>query len=101
MIRAKTGYFDSNGREYELGDLVYNPMFGDVWLVDEWDENEARDAGDSPYCLRQYCSKEIYCIDIDDPDGFVIEARRGDEHYDELYRQCEEYARKWLEEESE
>lgn len=90
------GYFDSEGREYELGDLVYNPLFGDVWLVDEWAEDEPREPGDSPYCLRKYCSKKIYSMGIDDPDGFVIEARKGDENYGKLYEQCEEYAEKWL-----
>lgn len=96
MIGTKTGYFDANGREYELGDLVYNPLFGDVWLVDEWTEDEPREPGDSPYCLRQYCSKEIYSMDIDDPDGFVIESRKGDEGYEKLYEQCEDYAKRWL-----
>lgn len=29
----KTGIFDSNNKEYKLYDIVYNPFFGDYWVV--------------------------------------------------------------------
>ena len=27
-------YYDSNNKEYKVGDIVFNPFFGDYWLVE-------------------------------------------------------------------
>lgn len=89
METTPTGHYDSQAREYHLGDLVYNPFFKDFWLVDRWlptDEHNVET--DSPYCLVLWCDRDEYVMDVDEPGGFVIERRRGEEGYEELYGEC-------------
>ena len=83
-----TGYHDCDGREYHVNDLVLNELFGDVWLVDEWRPEDAPGPEDSPYCLVLNCDRSEYVIDIEDPDGFRIIARKGDDGYQEIYDEC-------------
>lgn len=87
-------YFDANGKEYHLGDLVYNPFFGDIWLVDKWRPEDKPGPEDSPYCFILYGDRDEYVMDIQDPDGFEIERRIGEDGYDELLRKCKEFAKK-------
>lgn len=83
------GYLDSNGNQYYIGDLVFNPCFGDIWLVDKYTEKEMKEFKTKcPYCLKLWTSADEYIIDIDEPAGFVIEKHKNDEGYQELYNEC-------------
>lgn len=77
-------YKDANAKVYKLGDIVYNPFFGDYWLVEQYTEQEMKDYDtECPYCLSLYGSKDIYSIDIDEPVGFVIVCHKRDPKYEE------------------
>ncbi len=79
----KTGIFDSNNKEYKLYDIVYNPFFGDLWIVDYNKENEREDC---KYRLILYNNEDDYYMDLDEPVGFKILASKGDKNYDELLK---------------
>ena len=81
--RKKTGYRDSNGFEYCVGDIVYNPFAGDYWYVAEVSD-KVRDAlnYDSNYVLQLYGDDAEYATDIDEPSGFEIVCTTDDKrHY--------------------
>ena len=86
----KTGYFDMNGTEYEMGDLVVNTLFGDIWLVNKYTEEERAADPDleCEYCLRLWADPDYMAIDLDEPEGFEVIANKGDEKYDELMAAC-------------
>ena len=75
-------YFDANGDEYNIGDIVYNPCFGDYWVVQEVSSQDKKDYGlETDLCLALYNDKEHYCTDIDTPVGFVIVMRKDAKEY--------------------
>lgn len=74
----KTGIFDSNNKEYKLYDIVYNPFFGDYWVVQK---SEKEDEFECPFCLALYNNKDNYCIELDEPAGFKIVSSKGDTDY--------------------
>lgn len=74
----KTGIFDSNNKEYKLYDIVYNPFFGDYWVVQK---SEETDEFECPFCLALYNNKDNYCIELDEPTGFEIVSSKGDKEY--------------------
>lgn len=76
-------YVDGNGSEYKLGDIVHNPFFGDVWIVQEW-EDAYKEGEECPYCFAQYGYQDNYCMALDEPVGFKIISSKGDEQYDKL-----------------
>lgn len=76
-------YKDDNGIPYHLGDIVYNPCFGDYWVVREYTQEEMKQNDtDCPYCLALNDNKDDYCADIDEPKGFIIVARQGEIYYE-------------------
>jgi len=76
----KTGYFDAAYQEIEVGDIMFNPFLGDVWLVKKWvDIGMKPDEDESPYCLLLNASEEDYVCDLTEPSGFVLECRESDE----------------------
>ena len=72
-------YYDSNNKEYKVGDIVFNPFFGDYWLVEEYTEEEQSET-DCPYCLSLYGDKDDYYMDIDEPAGFIIICSKNELH---------------------
>lgn len=78
-------YKDSNGKKYKVGDIVYNPFFGDYWVVQKCNRVDVKDyCLDNKYCLALYNNKEDYVTEIDVPNGFVIVKRKGDKGYKRL-----------------
>lgn len=77
-------YKDSKGKKYKLGDIVLNPFFGDMWVVQKWDEQYMDKTEKCPYCFAQYGFQDNYCMGLDEPIGFSIIASKGDEQYDKL-----------------
>lgn len=85
---VSTGHFDPNDKEYQVGDLVMNELFGDVWLVDYWQPEDNPEPDDTEFCFVQYCMHDLTVIDIAEPEGFTIIARLGDDEYQKLYEEC-------------
>lgn len=77
-----TGIKDSNGIEYHTGDIVYNPSFGDYWLVEEISKDKMKEYGaDIPFIFTLYGNPDEYAMCINEPEGFTIEARVSDFAY--------------------
>lgn len=71
--RKAIPYRDASGQQYHIGDLVLNPSFHDIWLVEELDaETQKQYDLDIPYVLTQYGDPDSYIMEIDKPAGFVI-----------------------------
>lgn len=97
MIDKK--YYDSNKREYKVGDIVYNPFFGDYWLVEEYTEEEQSET-DCPYCLSLYGDKDDYYMDIDEPAGFIIICSKGEPDYNKYIEEFNEIIKRRREQEA-
>lgn len=92
-------YSDSKGRNYKLGDIVFNPCFGDFWLVEKYEENEQE--GECPYCFSQYGSKGDYYMDLDEPEGFEIVCSKGEPDYEQYIKEFTEIIKRRREQEAE
>lgn len=87
----KIGYYDVDGLEYAIGDIVFNPCANDYWVVQECDENEQEKyCLDNKYCLALLNSKDYYCIEIDTPIGFQIVYRKNELEYDKAIEELSE-----------
>ena len=94
MIQT-TGYFDSNGKEYSIGDIVVNSFFGDYWIVGKYSENESikNQEEDCPYYLAQYGDPDLYFMDLDEPVGFIIEVKYNEgERYENALKELKQIA---------
>jgi len=91
----KTGYRDAEGKEFEVGDIVFNPCFGDYWIVGKYSENKhiKKYEEECPYYLAQYGDPDLYFMDLDEPSGFVIEKRKGIDDYEETKKELDEIAK--------
>ena len=88
-------YFDDNSLEYSVGDIVYNPSFGDYWVVQEVTEEDKKNYGlTTDLCLALYNNKDDYVMDIDEPVGFIIITKKEDDGYDEAIAELNEIAKK-------
>lgn len=95
MEDKKEIYIDSEGTEYLLGDIVFNPFLGDYWLVEEYTEQEKQEwDADCDYCLSLYGDKNIYSVDLNMPSGFKIIKRKGEPEYDDLLAELRSIAEK-------
>lgn len=91
-------YKDANGNQYYIGDLVFNPFFGDIWLIDKYSEKEMKEyKTECPYCLKLWTSADQYVMDLDEPEGFVILKHKNEDGYSELYNECLEVLKKYKE----
>lgn len=90
MIECK-GYTDSNGTQYYLGDIVLNPWFGDLYIVEEADD-DIKD--DCPYMLSQYGDASNYCMALDEPAGFIIVCHKNDKDYADVFKSMEDEYRR-------
>ena len=84
-------YCDSKGVEYKEGDIVYNPCFGDYWVVRY---SIPSDNTLCPYQLVLWDSRDEYCMDLDEPTGFEIVRRKGDKEYKSLLKSVHKIRRK-------
>lgn len=91
----KTGYRDVEENEYQIGDIVVNPFFGDYWIVGKYSENPdiANYEEDCPYYLAQYGDPDLYFIDLDEPAGFKIIERKGTDRYEVALKEINEIAK--------
>ena len=73
----KTNIKDYKGKTYRTGDIVYNPSFGDVWVVGKYTKQQLEDyKPECKYYLCQYGYMDSYFMDLDEPFGFIIVHRR-------------------------
>lgn len=73
----KTGIKDYKGKTYRTGDIVYNPSFGDVWIVGKYTKQQIKEwKPECKYYLSQYGYIDNCCVDLDEPFGFIIVHRR-------------------------
>lgn len=70
------GFFDSKNSQYYVGDIVLNPAFNDLWLVEK-DNNS--------YIFTLFGNKDNYYMPLDEPLGFIIMSHEGDKTYQALY----------------
>lgn len=84
----KTKYKDANGRNFRIGDIVFNPLMCDYWLVEHSENPE-----DCPIILTLYGFKDIYYMYIDEQCDFTIEKSYGEEGYSELQKRMKDTAR--------
>lgn len=89
-------YSDSKGKEYKVGDVVFNPFFGDFWLVGKYEEPE----DECPYYLAQYGDMDLYYMDLDEPCGFEIVCSKDEEDYEKYITELKEIAKRIKEEEA-
>lgn len=94
-------YYDAEGTEYQVGDIVFNPCFGDYWVVQEVTEQDKEDYGfETDLCLALNNDKDHFSMDIDEPAGFVIVMRKDDKNYLDVIeemRLCVEHINKEIE----
>ena len=92
-------YFDANNEIYREGDIVYNPFFGDYWVVQNVTEQDKEDYGlETELCLALFNDKDHYCTDIDTPSGFVILMRKEDKEYNGVLDEMKKYLERLNEE---
>lgn len=86
MIKFKQSKItDSKNKLYRTGDIVFNPCFGDIWLVHKYTKHEKElYTPGCDYCFCQYGVLENYFMDLDEPEGFVIIKRKGQKGYYKL-----------------
>lgn len=97
----KTGYFDSNNKEYEIGDIVLNPYFNDLWIVDMWSNvTDFICEDDTDYCFVLWGNAKCHYMDILEPEGFTIIARKSEDEnkYNELLEVCDKASKTMLDE---
>lgn len=92
----KRKYKDSKGKEYKVGDVVFNPFFGDYWVVGEYNPKPRKGC---PYYLAQYGDEDEF-IDLDEPSGFVIVCSKGDEDYNQFIEEFKVIVERIKEEEA-
>jgi len=90
----ETGYRDAEEKEYQVGDIVVNPFFGDYWIVGKYadDENMKQYEDECPYYLCQYGDPDLYFMDLDEPAGFKIVERKGTAQYNIILKELNEIA---------
>lgn len=90
----ETGYRDAEEKEYQVGDIVVNPFFGDYWIVCKYaeDENMKQYEDECPYYLCQYGDPDLYFMDLDEPAGFKIVERKGTAQYNMILKELNEIA---------
>ena len=80
--RKKLKYKDVNSRNYHIGDIVFNPCFGDLWLVVKLSEEEMKEFSFTiPYALALYGNIDRYVMEIDGPSDFEIVYTPEDDLY--------------------
>lgn len=77
-------YYDMDGVEYEEGDIVKNTFFGDLWVVRY---SELEDETDCEYQLVLYDDRDLYSMDIDQPEQFRIISKRKDDNYKQTLKE--------------
>ena len=78
-LYKKLKYKDSNGNNYHIGDIVYNPAAEDLWLVEELTFEEMKSYNfTTPYILSLYGNKDECVIEINEPAGFKIRCSSTD-----------------------
>ena len=77
-------YYDMDGVEYEEGDIVKNTFFGDLWVVRY---SELEDETDCEYQLVLYDDRDLYSMDIDQPEQFRIISKRKDTEYKQILKE--------------
>lgn len=81
-------YKDANGLAFELDDIVFNPFFGDFWVVKELTEEEQHIYGmDNKFCFALWNNLDHYCTEIDAPQGFEICIRKGEPDYEQALKE--------------
>jgi len=101
-LNCSTGVNDARGYEYHTGDIVYNPAFGDYWLVEEIDNETMKEYGaDIPFIFSLYGNPNEYAMCIDEPEGFTIEARVNDFSYTNMLSRFVRIYKQHREEEAE
>lgn len=90
----KTGYKDSAGKEYMVGDIVFNPFFVDYWIVQKYTQQEIEEYGcETPYCLVLWNNKDEMFEDIDVPEGFIIIKHKYENGYDKMLQEINTVAK--------
>ena len=77
-------YYDMDGVEYEEGDIVKNTFFGDLWVVRY---SELEDETDCEYQLVLYDDRDLYSMDIDQPEQFRIISKWKDDNYKQTLKE--------------
>lgn len=78
-------YQDAKGVPYQLGDIVFNPCFGDYWVVQKvTNQDKEIYRLETDLCLALYNDKDDYVVDIDEPQGFVIILHKDEPEYKEI-----------------
>ena len=94
----KTGYFDINGTELKVDDIVINPIISDLWLVVKWTEKEkAQHNYECPYGFTLYGDSDLCELEIDEPEGFVKICSKGDPLYEKTYKEMLEIGKEMKE----
>lgn len=89
-----TNYKDGKGDNFKVGDIVYNPCFGDLWVVQKTTKEDKEMYGiEDPYLFAKDNDKDIYCMDISEPRGFVIYKSPDEKDYDILIKSMEDFAK--------
>lgn len=80
MSVISTGHYDGNKVEYLVGDIVFNPYFGDLYVVKNKvcdTSNKLDDTCDCKFELVQYNDRDMYYMDLDEPANFIILAHKS------------------------
>ena len=70
--REKTGYKDSKGLEYCVGDIVFNSSIADIWYIDKLNDKDKNELNfEIPYAM-ELNGTDAYVMELDEPEGFEI-----------------------------
>ena len=85
-----TGYIDADDKPIYLGDILFNPLAGDYWIVDYAEDPDQ----ECPYDLVLNGDRDDYCMPLDEPVGFILVMRSNEPAYEtalnELHQLAEE-----------
>lgn len=81
--KIKIGIKDCNNKDIFLGDILYNPVANDYWVVH-------KDQDDCEFWL--YNDDNLYACPADEPSGFMIVIHPWDKKYEEAINSLKDYA---------
>ena len=77
-----TGYHDSNGKEYKVGDIVYNKYLQNYWVVKRFsDYKDIHPRTSCKYFLLEYGINNTRYVNLYDNTGCMIILSADNENY--------------------
>lgn len=91
-VNKSIGIKDADDMEYILGDIVYNEISDDYWVVQEVSEiDKSLFNVNTKYCLARFNNKSRGCVALKDNMNYRIVLRPGELEYKETIEEFNKY----------